>query len=188
MAGRPRTIPDAEVLAAAEAVLRDDGPGALSLAAVARRCGLSPAAIQRRFNGKHGLLLALFERAVQRWRDRFEEAEGEDGRAVLLAALCADAAEVSSPRDVAWQLQGLADDLLDPARSAPLRDMQRAFEREVCARVQAAMADGSVPCGDPHAVALALMDARVGALLRWAVAPEGRAGAAVRGALESVLA
>ncbi|HEX6032044.1 MAG TPA: helix-turn-helix domain-containing protein, partial [Tepidiformaceae bacterium] len=59
MAGRPRTISDAEILAGAARVLSRLGPGRMSLGHVGREVGLSPATLLQRFKSKRGLLLAL---------------------------------------------------------------------------------------------------------------------------------
>jgi AcrR family transcriptional regulator len=68
---RPRT-PSADVerelVSAAEAVLARDGPGGLTVRAVAAQAGIAPMGVYNRLGGKDGLVDALFIRGFDRLR------------------------------------------------------------------------------------------------------------------------
>lgn len=53
------------VLDAAERLVAGDGPGALSIRALAKEAGVAPMSIYNRFDDKHGVLLALFVRGFR---------------------------------------------------------------------------------------------------------------------------
>jgi AcrR family transcriptional regulator len=85
---RPRT-PSADVerelLAAAEAVLVSDGPGALTVRAVAARAGIAPMGVYNRLGGKNGLVNALLIRGFDRLRAAIEAGDEPDMLARLRA-------------------------------------------------------------------------------------------------------
>ncbi|MGH2614392.1 MAG: helix-turn-helix domain-containing protein, partial [Thermomicrobiales bacterium] len=64
MVGRPRTVTDAEILAAAERAIARHGPARLTLAHVAAEVGLTPPTLLQRFGSKRGLLLAVAARGA----------------------------------------------------------------------------------------------------------------------------
>ena len=57
-----------ELLAAAEAVLVRDGPGGLTVRAVASEAGIAPMGVYNRLGGKDGLVDALLIRGFDRLR------------------------------------------------------------------------------------------------------------------------
>ena len=59
MSPRPRTVSDAEILAAAARMVGRLGPSRMTLAHVASEVGLAPATLVQRFGSKRGLLLAM---------------------------------------------------------------------------------------------------------------------------------
>jgi AcrR family transcriptional regulator len=74
---RPRTrtpsaAVSAELVAAAEAVLVRDGPGALTVRAVATEAGIAPMGVYNRFGGKDGLVEALLVIGFDRLRAAME--------------------------------------------------------------------------------------------------------------------
>jgi AcrR family transcriptional regulator len=75
-AGRRGRTPSADVerelLAAAEAVLVKDGPGALTVRAVAAEAGIAPMGVYNRLGGKDGLVDALLIRGFDRLRASVE--------------------------------------------------------------------------------------------------------------------
>jgi AcrR family transcriptional regulator len=65
---RPRTISDADILAAAARVIGEVGPARLTLALVAQAAGLSAATLVQRFGSRRSLLLHLAESAADEAR------------------------------------------------------------------------------------------------------------------------
>jgi AcrR family transcriptional regulator len=81
-AGRRSRTPSAdierELLAAAEAVLVRDGPGALTVRAVAAEAGIALGGVYSRLGGKDGLVDALLIRGFGRLTAALEAASGPD--------------------------------------------------------------------------------------------------------------
>jgi AcrR family transcriptional regulator len=86
LARRSRT-PSAEVerelLAAAEAVLVRDGPGGLTVRAVAAEAGIAPMGLYSRLGGKDGLVDALLIKGFDRLRAAIDSADDPDVRTRL---------------------------------------------------------------------------------------------------------
>lgn len=80
--GRQQTIDENSVLDQAETLIRESGVGALTLANVAKRAGISKGGLQYRFETKRELVRAMLSRAFDRL-DASVEAEvnalGSDG-------------------------------------------------------------------------------------------------------------
>ena len=78
-AGRRTRTPSADVerelVAAAEAVLVRDGPGALTVRAVAAAAGIAPMGVYNRFGGKDGLVHALLVIGFDRLRASIESGD-----------------------------------------------------------------------------------------------------------------
>lgn len=74
------------LLAAAEQILSDGGPAALTVRKVATSAGVAPMGVYNRFDGKQGLLEALFTKGFAMLREQMAEAEGPDARARLRSA------------------------------------------------------------------------------------------------------
>jgi len=68
----PSADVERELLAAAEAVLVRDGPGGLTVRAVAAEAGIAPMGVYNRLGGKDGLVDALLIRGFDRLRDAVE--------------------------------------------------------------------------------------------------------------------
>src|ERR1700748_3834924 len=66
--GPPSADIERELLAAAEAVLVRDGPGGLTVRAVAAEAGIAPMGVYNRLGGKDGLVDALLIRGFDRLR------------------------------------------------------------------------------------------------------------------------
>jgi AcrR family transcriptional regulator len=84
----PSADVERELLAAAEAVLVRDGPGGLTVRAVAAEAGIAPMGVYNRLGGKDGLVDALLIRGFDRLRAAIEasrdlgEGSGGHGRLV----------------------------------------------------------------------------------------------------------
>lgn len=80
--GRRSRTPSAEVerelVAAAEAVLVRDGPGAVTVRAVAAEAGIAPMSVYNRFGGKDGLVEALLIIGFDRLRAAIESGTEPD--------------------------------------------------------------------------------------------------------------
>jgi AcrR family transcriptional regulator len=81
-AGRRSRTPSAEVerelVAAAEAVLVRDGPGAVTVRAVAAEADIAPMSVYNRFGGKDGLVFALLIIGFDRLRAAMESGDEPD--------------------------------------------------------------------------------------------------------------
>jgi AcrR family transcriptional regulator len=88
--GRRSRTPSAEVerelLSAAEAVLVRDGPGGLTVRAVAAEAGIAPMGVYNRLGGKDGLVDALLIRGFDRLRAVIESPDDPDMRTRLRAS------------------------------------------------------------------------------------------------------
>jgi AcrR family transcriptional regulator len=88
-AGRRSRTPSAEIerelLSAAEAVLVRDGPGGLTVRAVAAEAGIAPMGVYNRLGGKDGLVEALLIRGFDRLRATIEASREQDMPARLRA-------------------------------------------------------------------------------------------------------
>jgi AcrR family transcriptional regulator len=179
---RPKTLPDFDVLKAANKVLHEDGPDALTFAAVAKGCGLSAATLVQRFGSKAALKQAALLHA---W-------DGLDEKTAALAASVpktpAGAIEVlvglSHYGDVDTYAEGLLvlrEDLRDPAlraRGARWRDaltevLDRCFENTYSA---------------PSGIGLLMASHWQGSLLWWGFDPKGRVEDHVKASLEAFVA
>src|ERR1700735_3286297 len=67
-----------ELLAAAEAVLVGDGPGGLTVRAVAAEAGIAPMGVYNRLGGKDGLVDALLIKGFDRLRVACDAPAGPD--------------------------------------------------------------------------------------------------------------
>jgi len=85
--GRRSRTPSAEVerelLSAAEAVLVRDGPGGLTVRAVAAEAGIAPMGVYNRLGGKDGLVDALLIKGFDRLRAAIESPDDPDVRTRL---------------------------------------------------------------------------------------------------------
>src|SRR3984957_11363679 len=77
----PAADVERELLAAAEAVLVREGPGGLTVRAVATEAGIAPMGVYNRLGGKDGLVDALLIRGFDRLRAACEATAGPDATA-----------------------------------------------------------------------------------------------------------
>ncbi len=81
----PSADVERELLAAAEAVLVRDGPGGLTVRAVAAEAGIAPMGVYNRLGGKEGLVDALLVKGFDRLRAAIEAGDEPDMRTRLRA-------------------------------------------------------------------------------------------------------
>src|ERR1700677_4167004 len=74
----PSADVERELLAAAEAVLVREGPGGLTVRAVATEAGIAPMGVYNRLGGKEGLVDALLTRGFDRLRAAVEPGDEPD--------------------------------------------------------------------------------------------------------------
>jgi AcrR family transcriptional regulator len=186
---RPRTVPDADVLAAATRAITRVGPGKLTLADIGREAGLSPATLVQRFGSKRGLLLALAELAAGSVDECFARARAENPSP--LAALLSAATEMSrytrSPEEMANHLAYLQIDLSDPDFYRLLLENSRRSLAGYRALLDEAVAAGELlPC-DTAALARVVAALSGGSMIVWAVFRKGTAEQWARADLAAVL-
>src|SRR6202008_2783175 len=117
MSPRPRTVSDAEILAAAARMVGRLGPLRMTLADVASEVGLAPATLVQRFGSKRGLLLALARGGTEEGDGARPTAPPRRHRSPLAAihAMGAGmAAMARSPEEMSNHLAFLQIDLTDP--------------------------------------------------------------------------
>jgi AcrR family transcriptional regulator len=186
---RPRTVPDAQVLAAALRAISRVGPGKLTLADVGREAGLSPATIVQRFGSKRGLLLAMAESAAGSVEECFARARASSPSP--LAALVSAATEMTrytkSPEEMANHLAYLQIDLSDPDFYRLLLENSRRSLAGYRALLDEAVAAGElVPC-DTGRLARVVAALSGGSMIVWAVFREGTAERWARADLATLL-
>jgi AcrR family transcriptional regulator len=126
-----------QILAAASTVLREQGVGGLSVAAVLERAGLSTRAFYRHFDSKEGLVAAVFVETAgvekRRLRRRMSAATTEieavtawiDGR----LDLAFDDSIGSDLRRLSLEAQSQSPGLVQPAYAEMLRPLRDALQR-----------------------------------------------------------
>lgn len=187
---RPRTVSDADILAAAARVISDVGPSHLTLALVAHACGLSAPTLVQRFGSKRALLLRLAESAVTDLGQEVAQAlhATDSPLAAARRLLMAMAGMATTPQEMAHHLAFLQMDLTDPDFHRLARAHALAQERQLSALFGRAMQSGEVRDGDATALARMCLTVTNGSLLRWAIVRRGTAAVWLATDLDAVLA
>jgi AcrR family transcriptional regulator len=190
MTPRPRTISDAQVLAAAQRAMSRLGPARLTLAEVAREAGLSAATLVQRFGSKRGLMLALWSGAVEGIDACFAGLRPQFASPVdaLLAAATQMSRHTQSPEEMSNHLAFLQIDLSDPEFRTNMLRMSERTEAGYRALLDEAVAIGEIVRCDTARLARAISAIAGGSLIAWAVFRKGTAEAWVRGDLDTLLA
>jgi AcrR family transcriptional regulator len=180
---RPKTLPDDEVLAVAQRLIRAHGPGALTFASVAQACGLSASTLVQRFGSKAGLVQRALLHA---W-------DGLDAKTAALAAAAPKSPEgaiellVALSRDYggieayAEGLLVLREDLRDPA----LRARGAAWKVALSSALEDCFA--AMPQA-PRGIGLLMAAQWQGALLWWSFDPQGAVESFVEDSLQRFVA
>ena len=176
---RPRTIDDADVLAAAATLIGRIGPASVTLQRVADEVGLSAATLVQRFGSKRDLLLAV-ARSGPGSAEPFSRARSSHASALdaLVAALVSTVESIDTPATLANHLAFLQMDLQDPDfHASALADARErraaiadALDDAVAARRVARR--GSTPTRSPALVQTAFN----GAMVTWAIYADGELG------------
>ena len=180
--GRRKKVSDRHVLEAALAVLADGGRERFTLARVAAAGGVSAATLVQRFASREGLLTAACAYA-NGWIRAWLEANTEREVPRLLGDLAAGFGPAG--RRFGGHLSFLREELAEPTLA------QLAAER--MATIRAAVADrldlrpGSHPAD--RAQTVELIEAHFnGAVLQWAIRPQGRLSTHVERSLRDLIA
>lgn len=189
MSPRPRTVPDADILAAANRAIMRLGPARLTLADVAREAGLAPATLVQRFGSKRALLLALVEFGVAGVEACFSmmRATHRSPLAALIGAGTDMTRHVKSPEELANGLAFLQMDVGDPEfRRVAVENSRRIHAGYVALLDDAVRAGELFPC-DTTRLARAVSAISGWSLISWAILREGPAERWVRHDLETLL-
>jgi len=165
---RPKTLSDADVLAAATRLLHEGGPEALTFASLARDSGLSASTLVQRFKSKPRLVQAALLHAWDRLDAKTaalaaEAPKSPTGALQILVALSRDYGGIES---YAEGLLILREDLRDPV----LRARGAVWKRELSRALDACFAE--VP-GAPPGTGMIMATQWQGSLLWWSFDPQG---------------
>jgi AcrR family transcriptional regulator len=189
MTPRPRTIPDADILAAAARVVSRVGPTRLTLAEIAREAGLAPATLVQRFGSKRGLLLTLAQGAAEFVDECFRQirAAHPSPMDALVAAATFMTQLTTTPQEMANHLAYLQMEISDPDFHRTILDnTQRTIAGYRALLDDAVFAGELEPC-DTARLARAVASLTPGSLLKWAIVREGSSLDWVRGDLAMLL-
>jgi AcrR family transcriptional regulator len=189
MSPRPRTVPDADILLAAQKAMARRGPARLTLADVARDAGLSPATLVQRFGSKRGLMLALWASALDGVDACFAMLRPAHPSPLeaALAGATEMARDTTSPEEFSNHLAFLQIDLSDPEFHGYMLEMSRKMEAGYVALLDEAVRAGELARCDTTALARAINAMAGGSLISWAVFRAGTAEAWVRRDLETLV-
>ena len=189
MSPRPRTIPDADVLAAAIRAIWRLGPANVTLADVAREAGLAPATLVQRFGSKRGLLLAVAKMSVDGVDACFDlvRRAHRSPLAAVVAGTVEMARTVKSPDELANSLSFLQMDISDPDFHRLAVENSRRMLAGYRRLLDDAVAAGELVRCDTLRLARAVGAVSGGSLLSWAIVRDGTAERYIRKDIKTVL-
>jgi AcrR family transcriptional regulator len=185
---RPRGVSDDQVFAATAKVVSRDGPGQLTVAAVAKEAGLAPSSLVERYGTKRELLLAFAASAPADVRRAFDRARirHPDPHEALRTALVDLTSSIRTRKAMANHLAFLQMDLSDAdfRRHAIVHgDSLRMEIASLIAQMPAARGSKAMALERAKAVQIAFN----GALVTWAIHGEGTLPEAIEQALHIAL-
>jgi len=156
------------ILEAAEALLTEGGPAALTLDAVAERADVAVQTIYNRIGGRSALLIAVAQRALEENREYMDAAYAVPGgpqERILRAA----AAYARFAAERPYQFRLLADPPDEPEALERVADLVEEQNAKLAAALREGIAEGSInPALDPELTATALWAMMNGLLgLAW---------------------
>ena len=184
---RPRTKSDEAILEATARAIGHHGLSALTLVAVANQAGVSPATLVQRFGSKRGLLLALARHGAAETAALFHRlrADRTSPLVALYDVTATFSAKVRSPQELANHLGFLHLDLADEEfrRHAvtQFQHLHAGFTNLISEAVQVGELVADV---DPVRLARMVQLTYHGALIVWAMAPEGALADVLRNDLD----
>ncbi|HVE80166.1 MAG TPA: helix-turn-helix domain-containing protein, partial [Gemmatimonadaceae bacterium] len=169
MSPRPRTISDADILAAAYRVMSRVGPTQLTLAAIAREAGLAAATLIQRFGSKRALLLALSTGAAEYVDSCFEDLRAQHASPLdaLVAAATVMTQHTTTPEEMANHLAYLQIDVIDPDFHRQILDSSSRTLAGYKSLLDEAVAGGELAPCDTARLARAVGSMSGGSLLAW---------------------
>jgi AcrR family transcriptional regulator len=175
MSPRPRTVADADILAAAYRAVSRLGPSRLTLAEIAREAGLAPATLVQRFGSKRGLLLALSSGAAEFVDECFAmvRAQHPSPLDALVAAATFMTHETTTPEQMANHLAYLQIEISDADFHRHLLDNTRRTVAGYRRLLDDAVAAGELAPCDTERLAHAVNSLTPGSLLAWSILREG---------------
>ncbi len=187
--GRPRTVSDDAIYAAALSVLAEHGSSGLTLARLAAALGVTPAAVRQRFGSKRGLLLEIARRRTSGVGAGFAAARSPGGSPldVLETALLARLEGLTEPVRLANGISAYVDNAGDPDLRAMFEAELLEMERQVGLLLREAADAGEIDITVTPEFVSAVFAAFEGAITVWAIAPRGRVEDRVREALAVVI-
>ena len=190
MSPRPRTIPDEQILLAAQRAMSRLGPVRLTLAEVAREAGLSAATLVQRFGSKRGLMLAIWASALDGIDGCFTMAHPAHTSplGVLLDTATTMARHTKSPEEMANHLAFLQIDVSDPEYHRYMLELSQRTEVGYRTLLDAAIAAKELRACDTTRLARAIGAMIGGSLIGWAVFRQGTAESWVRRDLDTLIA
>ncbi len=172
---------DEEVLDRALPLIGRAGPTGFTLADVAAEVGLAPATLIQRFGDKKTLIERVFARDNERFTRWIEDLPDEGGKEAVLAIYCEALTiygEFGEEEDIADQLLWLREDVRDPVMNRLTRARVALFRAAIVERLP--------PLPIPAEDAARLLDAQFhGAIIQWALEPEGAPGEYVMASLRN---
>ncbi len=127
------------MLQAALAIIARDGPGRLTLDAIARESGISKGGLMHQFRTKEAVLKALLEHQIDYFEEFSRGYKAEFGPAHAQPIL---AAEIATSREAITKSQSVAVAMLGAIAQEPtLLSIPRAIDAEKIAAIQAESAD-----------------------------------------------
>ncbi|MEU4427400.1 TetR/AcrR family transcriptional regulator [Actinoplanes sp. NPDC024001] len=190
MTGRPRTVSDDAVFRAVADTVTEAGPAGVTLAAVARRAGLTAPALTQRFGSKRGLLMAFATREAGSVADPFDavRATGAGPLETLRDGLIAFTAPIATREGMANNLAFLQLDLTDEELHTHSAAQSRALRAQLSALLTEAVTAGQLKNDDPAELADTIYAVYAGAQLTWAIDGSGELGPWLAERIDRVLA
>jgi len=163
---RRKLIGDEAVLAAAMRVIARRGPGAYTLADVAREAGVAPATLIQRFGGKDRLQRRAFVQANEAFANTLARLPQGRSAASAIAVFLVLTSDAPDPQALADQLLWLRLDLRDPELAALAQARSDLLREALAARLP--------PLPMSASMAARLAEAQwCGALAQWSVERQG---------------
>lgn len=177
--GRPVVIQDDEIFNAVYRVLTQQGPGRMTLAAVASEVGTSGPALIKRFGSRRGLMLAFSHWGVEKSRASFRD-EPRDAasplgtlRDSLLIPTGPDLHQGTGIQEYSHIVQFYFGEALDPEIRELWGQWTDIYEQETVQHLREAIAAGELrDDSDPEQLGHALHAAMTGIVVLWFGHPE----------------
>jgi len=143
---RPRRVSDQTIIAAAYDLLMEQGPRSLTFESLAKRVGLVPAALVRRFKNKQQLLLQVDRHGLERTNAKVAEAI-ENKKSPIDAIIAQFTAELAFASSLEQFANGQEFLLMDFRQKELYGNYRVSFEhrhQQIVALVQQAQASGEL--------------------------------------------